>query len=79
MLVITIAAYCTAYYIVNVVQLHMAIKRAWKLDPAKRIKPIDCVQCLSVWMAVALFFLPVEIAQFMAVCFGAGWIGAKVH
>lgn len=74
-----IAAFCTAYYIVNVVQLPMAIKRAWQLPPTQRIKPIDCVQCLSVWIALTLLFLPIEVSNCLAVCFGAGFIGSKVH
>lgn len=78
MIYIFIAAFCTAYYMVNVVQLHMAIKRAWQLDPVKRIKPIDCVQCLSVWFAVILFCLPVEVSQFLAVCFGAGFLSTRI-
>ena len=79
MLIAAIAAFCTAYYIVNVVQLHMAIKRAFKLDPVKRIKPIDCIQCLSVWIALILLFLPADVSQVLAVIFGAGFISAKVQ
>jgi len=79
MFIVTIAGFCTAYYFVNVLQAPMRIKRALRLNPVKRIKPFDCVQCLSVWLTVALFFLPVEVSQFLAVAFGAGFIGSKVH
>ena len=78
MYVIAIAAFCLAYYIVNVVQLSMAIKRTSELDPHKRMKPIDCVQCLSVWLAVVLYFLPIEISQCLAVIFGAGFISTRI-
>jgi len=79
MFIVTIAGFCTAYYFVNVLQAPMRIKRALRLNPVKRIKPFDCVQCLSVWLTVALFFLPFEVSQFLAVAFGAGFIGSKVH
>lgn len=79
MFVITIASFCFAYYFVHVLQAPMRIKRVLKLPPAKRIKPFDCVQCLSVWVAVIIFFLPVEVSQIMAAAFGAGFIGSKVH
>jgi hypothetical protein len=79
MLIITIAAFCTAYYFVNVVQFHMAIKRAFKLNPSRRLKPIDCVQCLSVWFGLILWFCPIELSQCLAVIFGAGFISTRVH
>lgn len=79
MFVIAIAGFCTAYYFVNVVQAPMRIKRVLKLEPMKRIKPFDCVQCLSVWLTGALFFLPVEVSQFLAVSFGAGFISTKIQ
>lgn len=79
MLVTAVAAFCTAYYIVNVVQLAMPLKRAFKLPPDKRLRPLDCAQCLSVWLAVALYFLPIEISQALAVIFGAGFISTKIQ
>lgn len=78
MYLIPIAAFCMAYYTVNVLQLHMRIKRAWKLDPNKRIKPIDCVQCLSVWIAVILWFCPLSVVEFLAMAFSAGFISTRV-
>lgn len=75
---IPIAAFCTAYYIVNVVQLHMAIKRAFNLDPLLRIKPVDCVQCLSVWFALILYFLPIELSQALGTIFLTGFISTKI-
>ena len=75
---IAVAAFCTAYYLVNVVQLAMAIKRVLKLPPEKRMKPIDCVQCLSVWFALILYFLPIQVSACLAVSFGAGFISTKI-
>lgn len=79
MFINTIAGFCTAYYFVNVLQAPMRIKRVFKLNPHKRIKPFDCVQCLSVWLTMAFYFLPIELSQFFAVAFMAGFVGAKVH
>jgi mannose/fructose/N-acetylgalactosamine-specific phosphotransferase system component IIC len=77
-IVIALAAFFTAYYFVNVLQFTMAIKRVWKLPPEKRLKPFDCVQCLSVWLAIALYFLPIQISSVLLVSFGAGFISTKV-
>lgn len=74
-----LAGFYTAYYFVNILQAPMRIKRAFKLDPIKRIKPFDCVQCLSVWLSISFYFLPIEVAAFFATIFFAGFIGSKVH
>lgn len=79
MLITAIAGFCLAYYFVNVLQAPMRIKRAFKLPPAKRIKPFDCVQCLSVWLTVIIYFLPVQYQQFIAAIFLAGFISTKVQ
>ena len=79
MLVTTIAAYCFAFYFVNVFQGAMLYKRVFKINHKSRVKPFDCVQCLSVWVAVVLFFSPEIISNFIAVVFGAGFIANKVQ
>jgi hypothetical protein len=76
MWVISIAAFVTAYYFVNV--FIPPVKRVLKILPGKRIKPFDCVQCLSVWIAIILYFLPIELSQAMAVIFGAGFLSIKI-
>lgn len=76
---IPIAAFCTAYYIVNVVQLHMAIKKAFRIDPVKRMKPVDCVQCLSVWLSVVLYFLPIGVSEALGIIFLTGFISTKIR
>ena len=75
MYITVIAAFVTAYYLVNVVMWHVPWQRALK---RQRVKPIDCVQCLSVWFAVILYFVPYEISLFLAVTFGAGFISTKI-
>lgn len=77
MWIITIAAFVTAYYFVNVVM--PPIKKALKILPGQRIKPFDCVVCLSVWTAVVLWFLPVSVSLFLAVVFGAGVLSIKIQ
>jgi hypothetical protein len=75
MYVIPIAAFCTAYYLVNVVLWHVPLKRAFK---RQRVKPFDCVQCLSVWFALGLYFLPIELSNALALIFGAGFISTRI-
>ena len=79
MFIIAIGAFCLAYYFVHVLQFSMAVKRFLKLPPERRLKPFDCVQCLSVWFAVCLWFLPFELAQAISVIFAAGFISIKVQ
>lgn len=72
-----LAAYFFSYYFVNVAMIPNAIKKGFGLSKGTRIKPFDCVTCLSVWSAVALYFFP-EIANFFFVIFGAGFLGNKL-
>lgn len=78
MLVIPLAGFFFAYYFVNVARIIYAIKKTWNIPFEKRIKPFDCVTCLSVWITVILFFLPIEVSYFTAAIFGAGFLGQKI-
>ena len=78
MLTIILAAFFFAYYFVNVAKIIYFIKKVWQIPLEKRIKPFDCVTCLSVWTAVLLYFMPIEYSQFICVIFGAGFIGRFV-
>ncbi len=55
----------------NMTNLH----QSWKLN----FKPFNCVPCLSVWSAVVLFILPIEISYFVTSTFGAGVIGGVLY
>jgi hypothetical protein len=78
MYLIPLSAFLFAYYFVNVAGIPKAIKKGFGMMPHQRLKPFDCVTCLSVWSAVALYFLPIEISNFLFVAFGAGFIGQKI-
>lgn len=78
MIFIPLAAFLFAYYFVNVAGVPQAIKKGFKMMPHQRIKPIDCVTCLSVWTAVILFMLPIQVTYFIGVTFGAGYLGLKM-
>lgn len=67
-----------AYYFVNVAGIPSAIKKGFGMMPHNRIRPFDCVTCLSVWTTVVLNLLPSEVSDFMFVCFGAGYLGQKL-
>ena len=73
-----LAAFLFAYYFVNVAMLANFIKKYLKFPPYKRLKPFDCVTCLSVWCGIVLYFLPIEVAQFITIAFGAGFIGTRI-
>ena len=78
MLTIILAAFFLAYYFVNVAKIIYIIKKVWDIPFEKRIKPFDCVTCLSVWLAVLLYFMPMEVSQFIMIIFGAGFLGQKI-
>jgi hypothetical protein len=78
MFIITIAAFCFAYYFVKVLDGAMILKRIFRLKPNKRLKPFDCVQCLTVWSALAFYFMPIEFIQVIAVIFVAGFLSIKI-
>ena len=73
-----LAAFFLAYYFVNVAKIIYVIKKIWGIPFERRMKPFDCVTCLSVWLAIVLFFLPQEVSIFIAVIFGAGFLGQKI-
>lgn len=77
-MIIVIASFLFAYYFVNVAGIHFALKRLLNLKPHQRLKPLDCVTCLSVWMAVVFYFIPYEYVQFIAIIFSAGFVGYKI-
>lgn len=70
-----LGAFLFSYYFVNIAGFPSAIKKYFKMPFGARIKPLDCVTCLSVWSAVALYFMPNYVSEFIAVIFGAGFIG----
>ena len=78
MITIALAAFFFAYYFVEVAKIIYFIKKVWQIPFEKRIKPFDCVTCLSVWTAVVFYFLPFELVQFICVIFGAGFLGQKI-
>lgn len=75
MYITILAAWLFAYYFVKVAMLPNKIKSYCNYPYTRRIKPFDCVTCLSVWSAAILYFLPIEISQFLVITFGAGFIG----
>lgn len=77
MLTIAIGSFSMAYYIVNIVNPANSIKRFLKIHHTRRLKPIDCVNCLTVWIAVVMWFMPVEWVQFLSVIFTAGFISTR--
>lgn len=78
MITILLAGFFFAYYFVNVARIVYVIKKVWRIPFEKRIKPFDCVTCLSVWTSVVLYFVPIEVSQFILVIFGAGFLGQKI-
>ena len=69
---IVIASFLLSYYFVNVTGIPQAIKKGFQMKAGARIKPLDCSTCLSVWIAVCLYFLPHSLTIFIMIVFGAG-------
>jgi UPF0716 family protein affecting phage T7 exclusion len=75
---IVIASFVFSFYFVNVTGFPEAIKRGFQMKAGARIKPIDCTTCLSVWIAVALYFLPSILTTFVLITFGAGTLSSAL-
>ena len=73
-----LAAFLFSYYFVNVAMIPNAIKKGFKMQRGARLKPFDCVTCLSVWVAAVLCFCPNVTSQILATLFGAGFLGNKI-
>ena len=73
-----LAAFLFSYYFVNVAMIPNAIKKGFKMPRGARLKPFDCVTCLSVWVAAVLYFCPQVTSQILATLFGAGFLGNKI-
>lgn len=73
-----LAGFLTAYYFVNITGFVQSIKKFLKKKPTDRIKPFDCVTCLSVWLTAVLWFLPIEVSQFLTISFGAGFLATRI-
>lgn len=56
---------------VNMTNLH----KSFKLD----FKPFNCVPCLSVWSATAMYLMPENIVSFIASVFIAGVLGGVIY
>lgn len=78
MYISAIAAYLFAYYFVNVALIPSRLKTALKYPPGKRMKPFDCVTCLSVWVCLVLILLPEQVSSVTACLFLAGFLGVKI-
>ena len=73
----TAAAVCFAYYFINVAGMHMVMKRLLKVQG--RLKPFDCFNCLSVWVALLLYLLPYEVSVAVCALFLPGFISTRIR
>ncbi len=73
-----LAAFATAYAFVVILQGDLIIKKRLQMKQHERLKPLDCVPCLSFWVAICYAFLPIEIVALLLSCFGAAFIGNKI-
>ena len=78
MFIAAIAAFVFSYFFVNNFDGATLIKKIFRININKRIRPFDCVQCLTVWSALLFLFLPGELVQCIAVLFGAGFLSIKI-
>jgi len=70
-MVCIIASVVLSYFFVNIAMIPNWIKAKLKYPAGKRLKPLDCTVCLSVYIAAILYFFP-TISEFIAIAFGAG-------
>jgi hypothetical protein len=64
LLKIVIASLFSVFYIIDMARLPLRLK--------VNFKPFNCNMCLSVYIAIALYFLPVMVLNCVLVAFVAG-------
>jgi hypothetical protein len=77
-LIIIVASISFSYYFINIAGIPFWIKRKLNYTRWQRLKPLDCLTCLSVWVAVALFLSPVVASEFIATIFLSGIIANNI-
>lgn len=77
-LTIIVASISFAYYFIEIAGIPHWIKRKLNYGRFQRLKPLDCLTCLSVWVSVALFFMPIIAVQFIATIFLSGIIANSI-
>jgi uncharacterized membrane protein len=77
-LIIIIASISFSYYFIHIAGIPFWIKRKLNYGRFQRLKPLDCLTCLSVWVALILFFMPVIAPEFIATIFLSGIIANKI-
>jgi hypothetical protein len=77
-LIIIVASISFSYYFIEIAGIPNAIKRKLNYGRFQRLKPLDCLTCLSVWVAVFLFFCPILTSQFLATIFISGIIANNI-
>jgi len=72
------AALFFTHYLIDVFGLPYKLKRIFKIPMTKRIKPFDCNYCLSGWIGLAFFLLPIICSQVVFVLFGSAYLSKYV-
>lgn len=70
LLEIIIAAALFSYYFIEMARFN----KKWKLD----FKPFNCIVCLPAWVALALYWLPIDLTEIVIVMFGAAIISVLI-
>jgi predicted small integral membrane protein len=77
-LIIIVASISFSYYFIHIAGIPFWIKRKLNFKRFQRLKPLDCLTCLSVWVAVILFFMPTIAPEFIATIFLSGIIANNI-
>ena len=72
---VILSAVVFSYYFIIIAGIPKKIKHKLKYPFHKRLKPFDCLTCLSVWTSAFFYFLPHELIYFIAIIFTTGIIG----
>jgi hypothetical protein len=73
-----LAALFFAHYLIEVFGLPYKLKKIFKIHPDKRIKPFDCNYCLSGWLGLVFFLLPLICSQVAVVLFGSAYLSKYI-
>lgn len=72
LIIIILTAYFFALNFITINAHPQTIKKILKINHTRRLKPIDCIYCLSCWTALGLYFVPEQVVNCLFVFFTTG-------
>lgn len=78
MVISILAGLFFAYFLIESYGLAWRLRRIFKLDPNKRLRPFDCQYCMSGWLSIGFYLLPINLTVLALCLFGGAYLSKFV-